>query len=314
MHRTNPAILQTVLAQLEQATLDHATWRDHVLQVLTGRHPADPGDLAPGAHRRCRFGEWYFRHALPELRELPSFTMLGAEHESQHELSTKLMAALAAGGPLTRKDIEEFEEACARVSFGLHFIRREIECTMRSRDALTDAHSSGEMLRDLRDWRALGRQPGRECCIAIMEPDGVQEINARHGYQVGAKALVTAVRIVSENLRAADKVFRHDGNKFLIRLARTNLASGKMVIERLREVLNRRLTLVGADGESVEVTVSFGVALLDPEVDALESIDRADQALTLARTAGRNKIIRWDPSVTTGVRLRRLEVKNAEET
>lgn len=314
MHRTSRTILQTVLSQLEQATLDHAQWRDHVLQVLSGRRSPDPGDLAPGAHLRCRFGVWYFRQALPELRELPSFAMLGAEHESQHQLATQLMVARATGAPLARKDIEEFEEASARVSFGLHFIRREVECTMRSRDALTDAHSSGEMLRDLRDWRALGRQPGRECCIAIMEPDGIQEINTRHGYQVGAQALVTAVRIVSEHLREVDKVFRHEGNKFLIRLAKTNLASGKMVIERLREVLNRRLAPVDTDGASVAVTVSFGVALLDPEVDALESIDRADQALTLAKTAGRNKIICWDPSVTTGVRLRRIEVKNVEES
>ena len=50
----------------------------------------------------------------------------------------------------------------------------------------------------------------------------------------------------------------------------------------------------------------------DPEVDALESLDRADQALTLAKTAGRNRVIVWDPSVTTGVRLRRLELKDIE--
>ena len=64
---------------------------------------------------------------------------------------------------------------------------------------------------------------------------------------------------------------------------------------------------VDADGSS-----SFGVALLDPEVDALESIDRADHALTLAKAAGRNRVIVWDPSVTTGVRLRQLELKDVE--
>jgi hypothetical protein len=47
-------------------------------------------------------------------------------------------------------------------------------------------------------------------------------------------------------------------------------------------------------------------------VDALESIDRADQALTLAKAAGRNRMIAWDPSVTTGVRLRRLEMKDVQ--
>jgi hypothetical protein len=59
--------------------------------------------------------------------------------------------------------------------------------------------------------------------------------------------------------------------------------------------------------------VSFGVAPLDPEVDVLESLDRAGHALTLAKTAGRNQMICWDPSVTTGVRLRRLEVKEIKD-
>jgi hypothetical protein len=34
--------------------------------------------------------------------------------------------------------------------------------------------------------------------------------------------------------------------------------------------------------------------------------------LTLAKTAGRNRMIIWDPSVTTGVRLRRLETKDVK--
>jgi hypothetical protein len=34
----------------------------------------------------------------------------------------------------------------------------------------------------------------------------------------------------------------------------------------------------------------------------------------LAKTAGPNRMILWDPSVTTGVRLRRLEVKDVEGT
>ena len=81
---------------------------------------------------------------------------------------------------------------------------------------------------------------------------------------------------------------------------------------RLRETVTHGVASAGAAGVAFPVTASFGIALLDPEVDALESIDRADQALTLARTAGRNRVIVWDPSVTTGVRLRRLELKDVE--
>lgn len=311
MLRTDPANLQRVLAQLEQATLDHAVWRDHLLRVLSGRRPCDPNDLAPDAHRRCQFGQWYFQRALPAFGELPSFAMIGAEHENQHRIVARLLRHVVAGGQVGRHEVEEFEESSSRLSFALYFIRREIECALHSRDTLTDAHSSGEMLRDLREWHALGKQPGRQCCLALMELDNVREINSAHGYQVGAQALVAAVKIIAAHLRLSDKVFRHDGNKFLIRLSGTDLASGRTVIARLREAIARNLAPIGAGGVAFRVSASFGVAMLDPDVDALESVDRADHALTLAKTAGRNQIIVWDPSVTTGVRLRRLEVKDA---
>lgn len=310
MLRTNPVILQRVLEQLDQVAADHTAWHDHVLQVIAGCRPCDRADLAPDAHMLCKLGRWYGAGALPELRGLPSFAMMGAEHENQHRAAAELLRERTAGRPVGRAAIEEFEEASSRLSFVLCFIRREIEGAMRSRDALTEAHSSWAMLRDLHECHALGRQPGRQCCIAVMELDDVHEMNASHGYQVGAQAIIEAVKVVAANLRENDRLFRHDGNTFLIRLLGSDLSTGNAVITRLREVINRKLAPVGVDGVPIRVTASFGVALLDPDVDVLESIDRANQALTLAKTAGRNQIIRWDPSVTTGVRLRRLEAKD----
>lgn len=312
MLRTNPSTLQKALEQLEQATLDHAAWRDRLLRVISGRLPTDPNDLAADAHRRCLFGQWYFQWALPDLQELPSFAMIGAEHENLHRIAARLLRAGLARVPVARTDIEEFEEAGSRLSFALYFIRREIECALHSRDALTDAHSSSYLLRDLREWHALAGQPGRQCCITLMELDDVRQIGASHRVSPDAEAHATAVRIIAAHLRLSDKVFRYDTKKFLIRLSGTDLASGKTVIMRLREAVTVGLTSVGADGTAFQVTASFGIAMLDPAVDALESIDRADQALTLAKAAGRNRIITWDPSVTTGVRLRRLEMKDVE--
>jgi diguanylate cyclase (GGDEF)-like protein len=111
-------------------------------------------------------------------------------------------------------------------------------------------------------------------------------------------------------MRLSDKVSRYDANKFLIRLSGTDLESAKTVISRLREFVAHELPAAGARGEAIPVTVSFGLALLDPAVDVLESVDRADQALTLAKAAGGNRMIAWDASVTTGVRLLRLEMKD----
>lgn len=312
MLRTNPSLLQKTLEQLQQATLDHGVWRDHLLRVISGRRPGDRNDLAADAHRHCRLGQWYCERALPELRQLPSFAMLGAEHAIQHRIAAGLLRDLAAGAPVRRPVIEELEEASARLSYALYFVKREIECALHGRDTSTDAHSAGAMMRDLREWHALARQPRRQCCIAVMELDGAREIIATHGHSAGARALVTAVNVIAAHLRLTDKVFRYDEGKFLIRLSGTDLASARTLIMRFRETVTHGVASAGTEGVTFPVTVSFGIALLDPEVDTLESIDRADQALTLAKTAGRNRVIVWDPSVTTGVRLRRLELKDIE--
>ena len=108
-------------------------------------------------------------------------------------------------------------------------------------------------------------------------------------------------------------MFRYDERKFLIRLSGTDLAPGKTVITRLREAVAGGLMSIGADGVASRRAASFGIALLDPDVDVLESIDRADQALTLAKAAGGNRMITWDPSITTGVKLRRVAIKDTQE-
>ena len=45
------------------------------------------------------------------------------------------------------------------------------------------------------------------------------------------------------------------------------------------------------------MTVSIGVATLEPEVAVEEAIDRADQALLAAKAAGRNRTLAWMPAM-----------------
>jgi PleD family two-component response regulator len=57
-------------------------------------------------------------------------------------------------------------------------------------------------------------------------------------------------------------------------------------------------------GRPIHATASFGLALLDPDVSIEESIDRADKALLMAKAAGRDRAITWDPGITTGTVLK----------
>ena len=63
---------------------------------------------------------------------------------------------------------------------------------------------------------------------------------------------------------------------------------------------------VAPDGDAVRITVSCGLASINPDLEVAESIDRADRALMLAKAAGRNRVINWDPAIATGTMAPRL--------
>jgi diguanylate cyclase (GGDEF)-like protein len=74
------------------------------------------------------------------------------------------------------------------------------------------------------------------------------------------------------------------------------MATGYEVMERLRQGLAATPIEYGG-GATLHITMSFGIALLDPDVSVEQSIERADKAMYAAKAAGRNCTRIWDPSM-----------------
>jgi diguanylate cyclase len=307
-----PTKLRTTLEQLEQATQDHAEWHENLLREIVCGLPFNLNEVAEDAHLHCRFGRWYYERAPAELWGQPVFAAIGAEHERLHRAAARLLREVAAGVPIVREDFEDLLAGCGALHLKLDRLRHEIESTLRNRDALTGAYDRAEMLPRLREWQELAKRQVQPCCIVFMDLDHFKDINDRYGHHVGDEVLAGAVRCLSHCLRPYDKVFRYGGDEFLICLPGADLAIGQTVIKRVRESLAGPPLVVGPEGIALQVTASFGLALLDPEVSVEDAIERADQALLLAKTAGRNRAISWDSSVTTGTRLPRLQIEDAK--
>jgi len=308
MHRIDPTLLRYSLQQLEQAAHDHAEWQENLLRSVVCGLPFNLDDVRENAHHHCRFGRWYYERAPAELWGKPAFAAIGAEHEHLHRVAAQLLHDVSADAPIVRDNFEALVAGSARLRLQLDTLKHEIQGALQNRDALTGAYGRVEMLPEMREWRALAQRGVQQCCIVFMDVDNLKEINDTYGHQVGDEVLAGAVEFLVRHLRPYDKVFRYGGDEFLIALPGADLAMGQAVIRRVREELASGPLVAGRSGVAIRATASFGLALLDPEVSVEDSIERADQALLVAKAAGRNRAISWDPSVTTGTRLRRLEV------
>lgn len=308
MLNIHPATLRGTLEQLEVAVQDHLEWHANLLRVIVCELPGDPNDLAARAHHLCRFGRWYYERTPPDLRDQPTFVAIGIEHRQVHDIAARILCESAAGRPVQRALFDELVATSVRLRGELELFKRELRAALRSRDSLTGAFDRDQVLPELRRWRATASERGEPWCIVLMDIDQLEAVNRQYGYPTGDALLAEAVRAMDELLRPGDKVFRYGGDEFLVTLPGADLPTARSIVADLRNGLPGR-ELFAAGAESViRVSASFGVAQLEADVRLEDCIDRAAQALLLAKAAGGNRAICWDPTVTTGRHWRRLEL------
>ena len=311
MLRMDPSALSRAAEQLKRTTEEHAAWHENLLRSIFCDLPGDEDDMAPTAHRECSLGRWYYEEAPHRMRDQPAFIASGKEHQRLHQVASKLLRAAKAGEPVARADFEELVATSARLRLQLGYLQASIEAALVNRDALTGALGRIGLLPELHELRASVRKGGAQSSIAFMDVDDLKRLNDTHGHQVGDAVLSGTVRYLYTHLRPNDKVFRYGGDEFVIVLPGADLEVAQSVISRLRDgLVNQVFVATGATEPAVKVSASFGLALLDPEAAVIESVGRADQALLLAKSAGRARIVRWDSSITTSTRWRRIDVES----
>jgi diguanylate cyclase (GGDEF)-like protein len=288
--------MRAAARELEQALYNHEQWAETIYSTLICRLAPDQRDIGEDAHRLCRFGQWLYKSGIDGLERHPGFAEIGLEHERMHQGAARLLRTTMDGAPITINEYERFVTAMKRMRLELATLRHELEDALYNLDPLTGTPSRIGMLTKLREQHALVARRMQACTIAMMDLDKFKAINDKFGHLVGDRVLIAIARYVMAHLRPYDKVFRYGGEEFLVFLPDADLQTGRDIIERLRTEL-ASLPHETKDKEPFHVTVSFGLTLLDPDIPVEQSIDRADKALYVAKTTGRNHTVAWDASM-----------------
>ena len=157
------------------------------------------------------------------------------------------------------------------------------------RDELTGIHNRRFLLDLVEKEKERADRNGSEFCLCLFDIDFFKRINDTYGHAAGDAVLRDFARTVQEQLRALDAFGRYGGEEFLLMLPETPAASAIALAERVRGAVEG---LRCTDGErTITLTVSAGVAEYRLGEKVAQTIVRADQALYLAKSGGRNRVL-----------------------
>jgi diguanylate cyclase (GGDEF)-like protein len=142
---------------------------------------------------------------------------------------------------------------------------------------------------------AIARGRPLQTELAVVDVDFFKRVNDTFGHTYGDEVLVLLARLLRENFRETDRVFRFGGEEFVVLLSEADPAGAESALERFRQEVERFVfPQVG------QVTVSLGVtSVLDGETGA-DAFGRADEALYQAKRSGRNRLMRYENLVAEG--------------
>lgn len=158
-------------------------------------------------------------------------------------------------------------------------------------DALTGVANRKLFDEEIRIGAAEAMDRGQPLTLLMIDIDHFKAFNDSHGHQVGDQVLRFVARILKSCVRGEDLTARYGGEEFSIVLPNTTLENGAKVGEHVRTQVSKKAVINRATGKSLgTITVSVGAAEFQPGESVESLIERADEALYLAKHNGRNRV------------------------
>ncbi|MBN8553387.1 MAG: PleD family two-component system response regulator [Caulobacterales bacterium] len=159
-------------------------------------------------------------------------------------------------------------------------------------DPLTGLHNRRYLLGQLDPLVDHAGRGGTPASVLILDIDHFKSINDSFGHDAGDEVLVEFAVRLATNVRAVDLPCRYGGEEFVVIMPETRVEDAKIIADRIRAQVAGTPFMVMEGRESLNVTISIGVAATTGEGDSVEAVlKRADEALYEAKQGGRNRVI-----------------------
>jgi diguanylate cyclase (GGDEF)-like protein len=201
-------------------------------------------------------------------------------------------------------DADAKADRADNVEFVLADISRHVSLAIKTaalharavHDGPTGLFNKEHFLATLAESVADARRNQAPLSLIMLDIDHFKVINDTFGHPTGDQVLAQLAKLLASNLRRSDSAYRYGGEEIAILLPGAPGAVAASLAERLRVKVETK-KFRGVGGESIDATVSLGVAELNDDMENPAALVTAsDSALYAAKKGGRNQVRSAEPA------------------
>ena len=159
-------------------------------------------------------------------------------------------------------------------------------------DPLTGLFNRGYVEDRLAIELSRARRYGNVLTLAVIDADRFKALNDTHGHAAGDFVLKKISALLRDSFRQSDTTARYGGEEFVVLLPETDIEAARRKVESLRELVAATPIQLGLLAQSVQITISAGLASFPNDGDdAAELLAAADERMFRAKRQGRNLVV-----------------------
>lgn len=271
--------------------------------------PASETDLAQYLHMRLDVDVVIRRFAQVILAQFPhdGFRYRHPEHaieidqgrQSRHECSYRLTLNqeylgeifFRRGKRFREPELSHLESLLGHLLFPLRNALLYLKALRAAQtDPLTGLFNRAGMEKMLPRELASSARAGEHLALFVLDLDHFKQINDQLGHSIGDEVLQRMADCLRIATRESDLLFRCGGEEFVVLMHLRDPVLGYELGQRMLDMI-RTCRGVQSLVPAFSITASIGWAIARPDESPRELFDRADRAMYVAKSAGRDCLI-----------------------
>jgi len=184
-----------------------------------------------------------------------------------------------------RLGISKIQSAKQKETMAILKLEKNEITKLANRDQLTGIRNRVGITKHLQSNELSAQQNNIPFSLIYIDIDFFKKVNDQYGHLVGDQLLISFSHCINNNIRSQDKLARWGGEEFILISANTNLEEAKKLAEKLCKLVEKQTF-----NDDIRLTASFGIAQMKKNEPMELFFERADNALYVAKSNGRNQV------------------------